>query len=89
MAVFTVLNGTGLNGAGIQFGTLSQITSSGVAGFPIITPTTGSIFFNDTGLLSIGGTGMSFTFPSTFGGTVTSLNSRAGELNKLVAGFVV
>ncbi|MGF6228189.1 Ca2+-binding RTX toxin-like protein [Inquilinus ginsengisoli] len=73
MAVFSVLNGTGLNGAGIQFGTLSQIASSGVAGFPIITPTTGTIFFNDTGSLTLGGVGMSFTFPSTFGGTVTSL----------------
>jgi Ca2+-binding RTX toxin-like protein len=73
MAVFSVLNGTGLNGAGIQFGTLSQVATSGVAGFPIITPTTGSVFFNDTGLLSLTGTGMSFTFPSTFAGTVTSL----------------
>jgi Ca2+-binding RTX toxin-like protein len=73
MAVFSVLNGTGLNGAGIQFGTLSQIASSGVAGFPVITPTTGTVFFNDTGLLSLGGTGMSFIFPNTFGGTVTSL----------------
>jgi Ca2+-binding RTX toxin-like protein len=73
MAVFTVLNGTGLNGAGIQFGTLSQIATSGIAGFPIITPITGTVFFNDTGLLSIGGTGMSFTLPSTFGGTVNSL----------------
>jgi len=73
MAVFSVLNGTGLNGAGIQFGTLSQIASSGIAGFPVITPTTGFVSFNDTGLLSLGGTGMSFIFPSTFGGTVTSL----------------
>jgi Ca2+-binding RTX toxin-like protein len=73
MATFSVLNGTGLNGAGIQFGTLSQIASSGVAGFPIITPTTGSVFFNDTGLLALGGVGMSFILPATFGGTVTSL----------------
>ncbi|WP_395672487.1 calcium-binding protein [Inquilinus sp.] len=73
MAVFSVLNGSGLNGAGIQFGTLSQVATSGVAGFPIITPTTGSVFFNDTGQLSLGGTGMSFIFPSTFGGTVTNL----------------
>ncbi len=73
MAVFSVLNGTGLNGAGIQFGTLSQVASSGIAGFPIITPTTGSVFFNDTGLLSVAGVGMSFILPNTFGGTVTSL----------------
>src|SRR3954470_20636001 len=73
MAVFSVLNGTGLNGAGIQFGTLSQIASSGVVGFPIITPTTGSVIFNDLGLLSLAGVGMSFILPSTFGGTVTSL----------------
>jgi Ca2+-binding RTX toxin-like protein len=73
MANFSVLNGTGIGGAGIQFGSLSQIASAGVAGFPIITPTTGSVFFNDTGLLSLAGTGMSFIFPSTFGGTVSSL----------------
>jgi Ca2+-binding RTX toxin-like protein len=73
MAVFSVLNGNGLNGAGIQFGTLAQIASSGVAGFPIITPVTGTVFFNDTGLLSLTGVGMSFIFPSTFGGTVNSL----------------
>ncbi|WP_088156777.1 calcium-binding protein [Inquilinus limosus] len=73
MAVFSVLNGTGLNGAGIQFGTLSQIANAGIAGFPVITPVTGFVSFNDTGLLSITGTGMSFIFPSTFAGTVTSL----------------
>ncbi|WP_395676973.1 calcium-binding protein [Inquilinus sp.] len=73
MAVFSVLNGTGLNGAGIQFGTLSQIASSGIAGFPVITPTTGSVFFNDTGLLSVTGVGMSFILPNIFGGTVNSL----------------
>jgi Ca2+-binding RTX toxin-like protein len=73
MAVFTVLNGTGLNDAGIQFGSLSHIADSGIAGFPIITPTVGSIFFNDTGLLSVTGTEMGFTFPSTFSGVVNSL----------------
>ncbi|WP_147385571.1 calcium-binding protein [Oleomonas cavernae] len=73
MATFSVLNGTGLNGAGVDFGTLNQISASGIAGFPVITPTTGSVFFNDTGLLSLTGTGMSFVFPSTFGGTVNSL----------------
>lgn len=74
MAIFSVLNGTGLNGAGVDFNTLNSIAASGIAGFPIITPTTGSVFFNDTGLLSLTGTAMSFIFPSTFGGTVTSLS---------------
>ncbi|MGO1080370.1 calcium-binding protein [Inquilinus sp. CA228] len=74
MAVFSVLNGTGLNGAGIRFGTLSQIASTGIAGFPIVTPTTGTVFFNDTGLLTVAGTGMSFSLPNNFGGTVTSLS---------------
>jgi Ca2+-binding RTX toxin-like protein len=73
MATFSVLNSSGIGGAGIQFGTLSQIASSGVAGFPNIATTTGLVFFNDTGLLSLTGTGMSFILPSTFGGTVTSL----------------
>ncbi|MGO4727983.1 MULTISPECIES: calcium-binding protein [unclassified Inquilinus] len=73
MAVFSVLNGTGLNGAGIQFGTLSQIASSGIAGIPIITPLIGTVSFNDTGVLSITGAAMSFIFPNTFGGTVNSL----------------
>jgi len=44
MAVFSVLNGTGLNGAGIQFGTLSQIASSGIAGNPNIQPRRSSAF---------------------------------------------
>jgi Ca2+-binding RTX toxin-like protein len=73
MANFQVLNGTGLNGNGVQFGSISQIASSGIAGFPVITPTSGSIFYNDTGLISLTGIGMSFIFPSTFGGTLTSL----------------
>jgi Ca2+-binding RTX toxin-like protein len=73
MAVFSVLNGTGLNGNGIQFGTLSQISSSGIAGIPIITPVVGTVAFNDMGLLTIFGVGMSFIPLNTFGGTVTSL----------------
>jgi Ca2+-binding RTX toxin-like protein len=73
MAVFSVLNGTGLNGAGIQFGTLSQIASSGVAGFPIITPVVGTVPFLDGGVLGVTGAGMSFIIPNTFGGTVNSL----------------
>ena len=73
MAVFSVLNGTGLNGNGIQFGTLSQIASSGIAGIPIITPTIGTVPFNDMGLLTIFGVGMSFIPLNTFGGTVTTL----------------
>ncbi|MGO4127755.1 calcium-binding protein [Inquilinus sp. YAF38] len=75
MAVFSVLNGTGLNGAGIRFGTLSQIGSSGGSTLPAIAPTAGSISFNDGGVLSVTGTGMSVSFlpfPS-FGGTVTDL----------------
>ncbi|MGO4127757.1 calcium-binding protein [Inquilinus sp. YAF38] len=74
MAVFSVLNGTGLNGNGIQFGTLSQISSSGIAGIPLITPTIGTVPFNDLGVLTILGVGMSFIPLNTFGGTVTSLN---------------
>ncbi len=73
MAVFTVPNGTGLNGNGIQFGTLSQIAAPGVAGIPFINQTFSIFFFNDPGQLEVTGTGMSFTLPNTFGGTVDSL----------------
>jgi Ca2+-binding RTX toxin-like protein len=73
MAVFTVLNGSGLNGAGIQFGTLSQIASSGLAAADIPVPTNGALLFLDGGELGITGTGMSFTLPSTYAGTVDSL----------------
>jgi Ca2+-binding RTX toxin-like protein len=73
MAVFTVLNGTGINGTGVQFGTLSQIASSGIAGNPNINPTTGTINFTGGGRLTLAGVGMSFTPPATFAGTVTSI----------------
>jgi Ca2+-binding RTX toxin-like protein len=73
MAVFTVLNGTGLNGAGVQFGTLSQIASGGIAGNPSVTPTSGSISFVGGGKLSFIGIGMSFTPPLTFSGTASSM----------------
>ncbi|MGO1080369.1 calcium-binding protein [Inquilinus sp. CA228] len=72
MAVFSVLNGTGLNGAGIQFGTLSQIASSGILGVPIIVGPGGTVAFNDTGQLSIAGVGLLY-FPPTIQGTVNSL----------------
>ena len=75
MAVFFVLNGAGLNGAGIQFDTLSQIASSGVAaGSPSLSPFDGQAFFNDNGFLAFAGFGMSFTLPNTFGGTVLNLS---------------
>jgi hypothetical protein len=65
MAVFTVLNGAGLNGAGIQFGALSQVASSGVAAADLPTPTGGAILFLDGGELGITGAGLSFTPPAT------------------------
>ncbi len=73
MAVFSVLNGTGINGNGVQFGTLSSIASSGIAGNPNINATSGTINFVSGGKLSLTGTGMSFNPPATFGGTVDSM----------------
>ncbi|WP_225770666.1 calcium-binding protein [Inquilinus sp. Marseille-Q2685] len=74
MAVFTVLNGTGINGNGVQFGTIgTSIAPSGIAGNPSISPTSGTINFVGGGRLSLTGTGMSFTPPSTFTGTVDSM----------------
>ncbi|WP_343713139.1 calcium-binding protein [Inquilinus sp.] len=73
MAVFTVVNGTGINGNGVQFGTLSQIASSGIAGNPNINATSGTINFVGGGKLGLTGVGMSFTQPATFAGTVTSI----------------
>jgi Ca2+-binding RTX toxin-like protein len=79
-----------MNGAGIQFGSLgTQIATSGIAGFPIITPATGSIFYNDTGLLSLSGSGMSFIFPDTYGGTVSSLTYAKPAITPIfsISGF--
>jgi Ca2+-binding RTX toxin-like protein len=73
MAVFTVLNGTGINGAGVQFGTLSQIAAGGIAGNPNFTPTSGSINFVNGGRLTFVGVGMDFDQPLTFSGTVSSM----------------
>jgi Ca2+-binding RTX toxin-like protein len=73
MAVFSVVNGTGIEGAGVQFGTLSSIASSGISGSPNIDPTTGSISFTGGGRLDLTGVGMSFTPPSTFTGVADSM----------------
>jgi Ca2+-binding RTX toxin-like protein len=73
MAVFTVLNGTGINGTGVQFGTLSQIASSGIAGNPNVTSTNGTINFVNGGRLTFLGVGMDFDQPLTFSGTVSSM----------------
>ncbi|OWJ59480.1 calcium-binding protein [Inquilinus limosus] len=81
MAVFSVPNGTGIDtnndfiGDGIQFGSIfSTITASGILGLPIITPISGTVLFLDGGNLTIAGTGLGFTFPSTFSGTVTDIS---------------
>ena len=80
MAIFTVSNGSGIDsngdgaGDGIQFGSVfAAVTSSGIAGFPVITPISGTVLFIDTGVLSLTGTGMSVIFPATFNGTLTGL----------------
>lgn len=81
MAVFSVLNGIGFDsnndaiGDGVQFGFIfSTIAASGVIGLPIITPTFGSILFNDVGNLTLTGSGMSYIPPVTVTGTVTDLS---------------
>ncbi|MGO1080368.1 calcium-binding protein [Inquilinus sp. CA228] len=74
MATFTTNSGAGLNGNGIQFGTLSQIASSGFSRPPLLIAGIIAVFnFNDTGSLSLFGSGLSYTPPSTFAGTVTDL----------------
>jgi Ca2+-binding RTX toxin-like protein len=74
MATFTTNSSTGLNGNGIQFGTLSQIASSGFSGPPLLLGGLVAVFnFNDTGSLSLFGMGLSFTPPSTLSGTVGDL----------------
>ena len=73
MATFTVLNGTGINGNGIQFGSLSAIAASGFASAPTITPTFGAVDFNDGGRLEITGCDLGYNPPDCFTGTVDSL----------------
>ena len=74
MAIFTVLNGTGLNGNGIQFPLLNQIAASGVLGTPTISESTGTIAYNDGGILELTGSGMGYDpVNGAFSGTVTSL----------------
>ncbi|MGO1080372.1 calcium-binding protein [Inquilinus sp. CA228] len=74
MAIFTVLNGTGLNGNGIQFPTLNQIAESGVLGTPTMSGSTGTIAYNDGGILELAGSGMGYDpVNGAFSGTVTSL----------------
>jgi Ca2+-binding RTX toxin-like protein len=79
VATFSVPNGTGIDsnndsvGDGVKFGQLSLIASSGILGVPLITPTSGNVTFNDFGSVILAGTGMSFTLPGTFTGTVESL----------------
>ncbi|MGO4727984.1 MULTISPECIES: calcium-binding protein [unclassified Inquilinus] len=81
MAIFSVLNVTGIDsngdflGDGIQFGSLHNVASSGVALAPppVFTPLGGTVFFNDLGSLTIVGTGLGFFPPVLVTGTVTSL----------------
>ena len=74
MAIFTVLNGTGIGGTGVQFGTIgTSIAPGGVAGNPSMAGTSG--FFNlvGGGRVNVTGAGFSFSPPSTLGGTVDSM----------------
>ncbi|WP_342239306.1 calcium-binding protein [Inquilinus sp. OTU3971] len=73
MAVFTVLNGTGIDGNGIQFGTLSQIASPGTAGNPSMSGTSGFVMFVGGGRLDVTGIDLSFNPPATLAGTVHSM----------------
>ncbi|WP_437359988.1 calcium-binding protein [Inquilinus limosus] len=80
MAVFSVLNGTGINGNGIHFGSIGQIANSGFAGDPAITATTIDVCFNDGGLLHVTGSGLGYNPPSDYTGYVDSLTySRPGN----------
>jgi len=74
MAVFTVLNGTGINGAGVQFGSIaSTIAPSGIAGNPSMSGTSGFVNFVGGGQLKVTGTGLSFNPPFNLAGTVDSM----------------
>jgi Ca2+-binding RTX toxin-like protein len=81
VALFSVLNGTGIDsngdfiGDGIQFGSLHNIAASGIAPVPppLFTAVSGTVFFNDLGTLTITGTGLGFLPPILVTGTVTSL----------------
>jgi Ca2+-binding RTX toxin-like protein len=85
MANFSVLNDVGLNGAGIQFGTLAQIAASGVD-LITVSPTVGVITFNDGGRLDFQGFGFA---PGTFSGAMTSFvySNQIGETVFSVVGF--
>jgi len=74
MAVFTVLNGTGIGGNGVQFGSLgSTIAAGGIAGNPSMSGTSGSVNLVGGGKLNVTGTGLAFTPPFNLSGTVDSL----------------
>ncbi|OWJ59481.1 calcium-binding protein [Inquilinus limosus] len=74
MAVFTVLNGTGINGNGVQFGSIgSTIAAGGIAGNPSMSGTSGFVNLVGGGKLSVTGTGLAFTPPFNLSGTVDSM----------------
>ncbi|WP_395672485.1 calcium-binding protein [Inquilinus sp.] len=88
MAGFITNMSGGLNGNGIQFGTLSQIASSGFSGPPLLIGGLVAAFnFNDTGSLTLLGTGLSFTPPSTLSGTVTELSYMKSGLVFSITGM--
>ena len=70
MAIFSVLNGTGIDGNGIQFGSIHEIAASGLASVPTVTSTHITVDFNDGGHLEIGGSHLGFTPPDCYTGTV-------------------
>ncbi|MGK9165422.1 M10 family metallopeptidase C-terminal domain-containing protein [Inquilinus limosus] len=73
VAVFSVLNDTGINGKGIHFGSIGQIAASGFAGDPSITATVIDVRFNDGGLLHVIGSGLGYNPPSDYTGCVDSI----------------
>jgi Ca2+-binding RTX toxin-like protein len=77
MALFQVLNGVGINGAGVQFGSLSQIAASGLAAPPSLAGTIGVVVFNDGGSVGLQGSGMAFSPPFILDGTATALQYDA------------
>jgi Ca2+-binding RTX toxin-like protein len=89
VAVFSVLNGTGINGNGIYFGSIGQIAASGLAGDPVVTATSVDVCFNDGGLLHITGSGLGYNPPSDYTGTVDSFtySQPAGTAVFAVTGF--
>jgi Ca2+-binding RTX toxin-like protein len=82
MAIFTVLNGTGINGTGVQFGSIgSSIAAGGIAGNPNMSGATGFINLVGGGKVNVTGAGLSFSPPSTFGGTVDSMTYEKSAIN--------